>query len=105
MSLTLLSSIALIALASGWNCAMFARKHWVNMPLQKKTVSATIIDKKVVTQLNADDQYWICVRSRMLGLKYEFLASAHNFSVMNLGGSGRLTYEGEFLVHFEPDKR
>ena len=103
MSLTLLSSITLIALASGWNFAMFARKHWVKMPLQQKTVSATIIDKKVVTQLNADDQYWICVRSRMLGSKYEFQASAHNFSVMNLGGSGRLTYEGKLLIQFEPD--
>ena len=103
MSLTLLSLITLIALASGWNFAMFARKHWVKMPLQQKTVSATIIDKKVVTKLNEDDQYWICVRSGILGLKYEFLANAHNFSVMNLGGSGRLTYDGTLLIQFEPD--
>ena len=102
MSLTLLSSITLLALASGWNFAIFARKHFIGLNTQQKTISATIVDKKVIKILNQGDEYWICARNGTWGLKRKFLANAQDFSLLSLGGSGRLTYEGKFFIHFEP---
>ena len=55
MSLTLLSSIALIALACGWNLAIFARKHFASTNDHKKMVNGTIIDKKAFYGLNKGD--------------------------------------------------
>ena len=102
MSLTLLSSITLLTLACGWNFAIFDHKHFIGLNTQQRTISATIVDKKVINTLNQGDEYWICTRSVTWGLKREFLANAQDFSLLSLGGSGRLTYKGKFFIHFEP---
>ncbi|PMH45441.1 RNA polymerase subunit sigma [Vibrio sp. 10N.286.49.B3] len=105
MPISLILSLLILVILSGWTFQRFYRKHMQGEDAPKQDVKVTILDKQSIAIEEAkvgeeEEEYWIYVQKGRFGPKREFQIGIHYFHALNPGDKGTLTYQGNKFLHF-----